>query len=162
MKIGIMSDSHDHLPNVRRALEIFKAEGCEKILHAGDIVSPFVFGPFKEFKIPLIAVFGNNDGEVIMLSKVAAAYGEIRKGPVELELGGRRIALMHEPVLIDALRKSGAFDLIVYGHTHNAVLESNGPLVINPGECCGYLGNQPSVAVCDLEKMSAKLVKLEA
>ena len=29
MKIGVMSDSHDNLPVIRRALERFEAEGAE-------------------------------------------------------------------------------------------------------------------------------------
>jgi uncharacterized protein len=160
MKIGIMSDSHDNLDCVKSALELFKKEGCEKIIHAGDFISPFVFRLFKEYKIPVAGVFGNNDGEWIFLLKQAEGIGEIRKGPVELELAGRKIALMHEPVFLEALKKSRAYDLIIYGHTHGAVLDAVPPLVINPGECCGYLGGKATVAVCDLKDLSARLVTL--
>jgi len=162
MKIGIMSDTHDHLPNLRKALEIFKAQGCRKILHAGDFAAPFVMRLFKEFSIPFTGVFGNNDGDWIMLLKAAQGIGEIKKGPVELELAGRKIALMHEPVFIDALKQSRGYHLIVSGHTHLKVMEAaeGQMLVINPGECSGYLTNQPTVVVCDLEELSAKIIDL--
>ena len=160
MKVGIISDTHDHLDNLRKALEIFKQKGCEKILHAGDFVSPFVFRVIKEFNIPLIGVFGNNDGEWIYLLKMAEGVGEIKKGPIEIELSGRKIALMHEPVFIEALKKSTYFDLIVYGHTHQSELRSEPVLTINPGECCGYLSGRATIAICDLEELKAELIEL--
>jgi len=160
MKIGILSDTHDHLPNMRKALEIFKQEGCQKILHAGDIVSPFAVLLIREYKMPFTAVFGNNDGEWIALLKTAEGAGEIKKGPIELEWEGRKIALMHEPVYIEALKKSEYFDLIVYGHSHIPELQTTRPLVINPGECSGYLSGKPTTALCDLQNLSAKLITL--
>jgi len=160
MKIGILSDTHDHLPNLKKALAIFKSEGCEKILHAGDFVSPFVINVFKQFGIPFSGVFGNNDGEWIFLLKLAEAIGEIRKGPIELSLDSRKIALMHEPVYLSALKQANYFDLIVYGHSHQAIIETSPVLVINPGEACGYLSEKPTVAICDLKTLTANLIKL--
>jgi len=163
MKIGILSDTHDHLSNLRRALEIFKAEGCERVLHAGDFISPFVLKLFREYALPLTGVFGNNDGELLMLVKVSEGIGEIRKGPIELAVAGRKTALMHEPVFLDALAKSGQFELIVYGHTHQPKIAGNegqGPLLINPGAACGIMTEKPTAAICDLEKMNAKLIEL--
>jgi len=160
MKIGIMADSHDHLPNLRKALEIFQKEQCEKFLHCGDYCSPFVIKAFKEFGIPFLGVFGNNDGELIFLSQMAQGIGEIKKGPIEIELAGRKIALMHEPAYISALRSSKQFDLILYGHLHQALLDPTPPVLINPGECCGYLSGKAMVAVCDLRDLAAKLVEL--
>jgi len=163
MKIGILSDTHDHMQNLGKALEIFKAEGCERVLHAGDFVSPFVLRLFKEYELPLTGVFGNNDGEVLMLVKVSEGIGELKKGPQELSIGGRRVALMHEPVFLDALFKSGQFDLIIYGHTHQPKLEGaegQGPLVVNPGAGCGIMTEKATAVICDLEKMSSRLVVL--
>ena len=163
MKIGILSDSHDHLPNLKKALEIFKSRGCEKIIHAGDFISPFVMRTFKEFDLPMTGVFGNNDGDWLMLSKAGQGICEIQKGPVELELAGRKIALMHEPVLMDALMGSNKLDLMVFGHTHQASVrepKGKGPLVINPGACCGIMTDRATAAVCDLKSMSAEIIDL--
>jgi putative phosphoesterase len=161
MKIGIVADTHDHLPYTRAALTRFREAGAARVLHAGDVCSPFVFLLFKEFKIPFTAVFGNNDGEWIFLLKVAAGLGEMKKGPLALELGGKRIALMHEPVFTDALADSGHFDLIVSGHTHDLEERRRGQaLIVNPGECCGYLRNRATAMICDLESMAVTVLEL--
>lgn len=161
MKLGILSDTHDHLARTRAALQRFKEAGVEHILHAGDVCSPFVFLLFKEFNIPFTVVFGNNDGEWIFLIKVAKGLGEIKKGPVVLELGGKKVALMHEPVFLDALADSGHFDLIVYGHTHDLEQRTRAnALIVNPGECCGYLRNRATAMICDLAGMDLAVLEL--
>lgn len=162
MKVGIISDTHDHLSRTRQALERFADAGVEHILHAGDICSPFVLLLFKEFKIPMSAVFGNNDGEWLFLVKLAEGVGEIKKGPITLELSGRRVALMHEPVFVDALADSGHFDLIVYGHTHDCFeRKQKQALIVNPGECCGYLRDRATSMICDFDDMSLVTTELE-
>jgi len=35
MKIGIISDTHDNLPQIKKAVEIFNREKVELVLHAG-------------------------------------------------------------------------------------------------------------------------------
>jgi len=160
MKIGILSDTHDHIPNLKKALEIFQSEGCEKILHAGDFVSPFMINVFKQFGIRFSGVFGNNDGEWIFLLKLAEGIGEIRKGPIEFILEGRKIALMHEPVYLPALKQANYFDLIVFGHSHQPIIETSPVLLINPGEACGYLSGKPTIAICDLKTLTANLIEL--
>ena len=50
MKVGIMSDSHDHLINIRKAVEIFNEAGVGFILHAGDFVAPFVANELQKLK----------------------------------------------------------------------------------------------------------------
>ena len=37
MKIGIITDSHDHRANLRKAVEIFNNANVDKVLHAGDL-----------------------------------------------------------------------------------------------------------------------------
>jgi uncharacterized protein len=47
MKIGIISDTHDDIENVQKAIEIFNGERVNCVIHAGD----FVFqGVVKEFE----------------------------------------------------------------------------------------------------------------
>lgn len=163
MKIGIISDSHDHLPNVRTALARFKQAGVEHVLHAGDFCSPFVWIELRNAGIPTTAVFGNNDGEWLFLVKLAKGIGEMRKGPIEFALGGKKIALMHEPVYLDALADSGHFDLIVYGHTHDVDQRRRGKaLILNPGESCGYLRQKSTALICDLADFSVETVSLDS
>jgi uncharacterized protein len=151
MKIGILSDSHDHVTNIKKAAGIFSNEGVQLILHGGDHVAPFSLGPLKEVGCRVIGVFGNNDGEKILLSRHYQSLGEVHEGPHFIRQGDYRIALMHEPFALDELLASEKFDLIVYGHTHQKDIRKEKGILINPGECCGWVYNEPSIAVVDLE-----------
>ena len=42
MIIAVMSDSHDHIWNIRKALKIIESKGGEAIIHCGDFVAPFM------------------------------------------------------------------------------------------------------------------------
>jgi len=72
----------------------------------GDIVSPFVADFIKSvYSGKLIAILGNNDGEKFFLKKKFEANGfELKElKPVALELEGRKIIMMHEPIEIKSL-----------------------------------------------------------
>ena len=47
MKIGIISDSHDDVVNVNRAIDIFEQNEIKAVIHAGDIISPPIVTEFK-------------------------------------------------------------------------------------------------------------------
>jgi uncharacterized protein len=162
MKIGILSDSHDHLTHIRKAAEIFKAEGVGLILHGGDHVAPFSLEPLKSIGCRVIGVFGNNDGEKILLANRYLAIGEIHTGPYFFREGSHRIALMHEPFALDELLGSEQFDLIVYGHTHVRDIRKGKGILINPGECCGWVNGEPSIAVVDLVSREIGEFRLDA
>lgn len=160
MLIGVISDTHDNLFNLRKVLEIFRAQGVELVFHAGDFVSPFTAGPFREAGLRVIGVFGNNDGDKLYLRERFQGIGELHHGPHELELSGRRILLMHEPRALEALVASGRYDLVVYGHTHRPELRAGSPLVVNPGELGGWLTGRASYALVDLRALRAEIFEL--
>jgi putative phosphoesterase len=160
MKIGILADSHDNLPKIARAVEIFNAEGVGRVLHAGDFVSPITAGPFTGLNAPLVGVFGNNDGDRLYLTERFREIGTLHTGTYEWELGGVRGVLMHEPRSLDALIKSGHYDLIVYGHTHEIDVREGKTLIVNPGECGGWLTGRATIAVLDLEEMDVRILDL--
>ncbi|GAB4306354.1 MAG: metallophosphoesterase [Candidatus Bipolaricaulota bacterium] len=160
MLIGLLSDTHDHLDHLRRALVLCRKRGVELILHAGDFVSPFTADPFRELGFRVIGVFGNNDGDKLYLQERFAGVGELHHGPHEIGLGGRRIVLMHEPRALEALAASGRYDLIAYGHTHQPEVRPGPPVVVNPGECAGWLTRRPTCAVIDLATLRAEVLDL--
>ncbi|MEM1767624.1 MAG: YfcE family phosphodiesterase, partial [Candidatus Bathyarchaeia archaeon] len=63
MLIGLMSDTHDNLPMVEKAVSLLNDRKVELVLHAGDYVAPFVIPKLRELKAKVIGVFGNNDGD---------------------------------------------------------------------------------------------------
>ena len=156
MKIGVVSDSHDNMPAIRKAVEALNAEGLEAVLHAGDFVAPFAVEEFLKAKAPFLGVFGNNDGERAGLAKLCA---EIQPGPRLLELGGRKIVLAHtEEAITPALWEAVA--VAVFGHTHRVVVEKGKVLRLNPGECGGWLTGRCTVAVLDTETLDVRVVEL--
>lgn len=159
MLLGIISDSHDNVPKIKRAVEIFNARNVDFVIHAGDYVAPFAVIPLNDLKCQYAGVFGNNDGEKIGLSK--RSQGRINIAPQIIELGGKKILTLHEPVELESLIKSQNYDIIIYGHTHEPVIEKHGKtLVINPGECGGWLNAKSTIAVSDLDQMTAELIEI--
>ncbi|HDQ44407.1 MAG TPA: metallophosphoesterase [bacterium] len=147
MKIGVMADSHDNLPAIGKAVSLFNDAGVGLVIHAGDLVAPFVAEPLRYLKADFIAVFGNNDGERFGLHTVFG--GRIHRPPHPFSFAERRILILHEPDNLDALAISGKFDGIVYGHTHEPDVRRRPVPVINPGECGGWVTGRRTVAVWD-------------
>jgi putative phosphoesterase len=161
MKIGIISDSHENMPRIRQAVKLFNRRRVAYVLHAGDIISPITAGEFCALKAPFIGVFGNNDGDRLFLTRRFRKIGRIHTKKYEGKLGGRKILLIHEPDMLEALAASGAYDVIIYGHTHRSEISRRGDtLVINPGEACGWITGEATVAILDLDKLKAELIRL--
>jgi uncharacterized protein len=67
---------------------------------------------------------------------------------------------MHEPDALDALVASGRFDAIIYGHTHEPDIREGKTLVINPGEACGWLKGNRTIAIWDLADGDVQIMPL--
>jgi len=171
MKLGIISDTHDNMPAIARAVELFNADSVEIVLHAGDFISPITANEFRKLKAPFIGVFGNNDGDRLYLVKRFEKIGRIYPDYHEFEFAGKRGVVMHEPKFIegvvmhepkfiDSLVKSGDYDLVVYGHTHEVDIREGETVVVNPGEACGWLTGRSTVVLLDSEEMVPRLVEL--
>lgn len=169
MKIGIISDSHDRLPTLQAAVKMLVDRKVGAILHAGDFIAPFaaklLLPPHVPESIPVHCCYGNNDGERAGLKKVLP---QVADGPVHLHLGdaGRSArkctVVMHH--FIDWLTDddmAGA-DVILTGHTHEIVNEKNdrGQLILNPGECCGWLTGRCTCAVLDTKTVTAEILDI--
>jgi putative phosphoesterase len=167
MLVVALSDSHDNIAAVKKAGEEARRRGATLVLHAGDWVSPFTVRFLREAVgegVRIVGVWGNNEGEKNYFLEMARRYGvEIAGDAAELEAGGRRVAVYHgtSPVLLKALVESGIYDVVIYGHTHQAAVERRGKtLVVNPGELCGCLTGKSTYAVIDLERLEVELAFL--
>ncbi len=164
MLIGVMSDTHDNLPMIKKAVEILNDKKVALVLHAGDIVSPFVPRVFSDLKAPMIITFGNNDAERDLLRRRFADFGKDVKGMfAEVEVGRIRLALTHgdENDLLLSLIKSQYYHVVVCGHTHEAKTSVSGnTLIVNPGEICGYLTGSSTMALIDAETRMTRIVQL--
>lgn len=147
-RIGVIADTHcpefvAQLP--RRVFEAF--EGVDLILHAGDITQEETIGALRRLA-PVEVVRGDHDGALASLPRIR-----------QIEVEGRRIVIVHgdrshwleEPLTFLWTLSLGYFtphrglpralrrrfpdaDVIIYGHTHRAHVETiDGVLLFNPG-----------------------------
>lgn len=140
MKIGIISDSHDHIKNIQESLRIFMEKNVAYVLHLGDFINP---NSIKEFrKTKLIGIFGNNDGDKFrLMSAFNDIGGEIKGDFYEFEADNLKFACYHgtEPHIVDALIACQKYDVFFYGHTHQCVNKTvKKTKVLNPGTAHGF------------------------
>jgi hypothetical protein len=163
MRVGLLSDTHDRVPAVRALLEQMVAGGVSLVMHAGDHCSPFSLRPFQELSVPLLGVFGRNDGDRDAL-RAAAALGfgatELYEAPHSFDLGGKAVLLVHD--LADVQQRSiDGHQVVVHGFTHVPEMKARGDtLIVNPGEGCGWLHGAPTGAILDLDTLGVEFLKL--
>ncbi|MFZ2052779.1 MAG: metallophosphoesterase [Candidatus Aminicenantales bacterium] len=159
--IGVMSDSHDNVTMVRKAVALFKDAGCDLVLHAGDVVAPFAARELAALGCPVKAVFGNCDGEKQGLEMALEKFGNIQDAPLLFAHEGRQILLVHYHFSVATYASSGKYDVIIFGHTHKPVIQKEGKtLLLNPGETGGWLTGKCTAALLDPEKLEAEIIGL--
>ena len=157
MRIGVVSDTHNHLRNVVRIVELFNASGVERVIHTGDITQAKTLEVFARLEAPLVGVYGNNDLERPSLAAAAERcdFGLV-DGPLELRWANRSILVVHDPLDIAPAQRS-EHSVVLHGHDHRYVLERvNGCLVFNPGECAGHMAGHNAIGVLDLETLEVE------
>jgi putative phosphoesterase len=155
----VISDSHDNMEKINKAMKIAKDHNVSMIFHMGDFVSPFAILPFLKEKMKFIGVFGNNDGDRLLLQKFA--NGKILRSPHWLDAEGKHMYLMHEPQALYSGIKSQLYDFIFFGHTHRLTIKQYGKtLVINPGESCGYLTGKATCVLLDPKTSETRVIEL--
>ncbi|MBQ7529029.1 metallophosphoesterase [bacterium] len=150
MLIAIISDTHDRLDTLQNALDIINSRRADLLIHAGDFVSPFAVKKFAQFKGPICAVRGNNDGDTENLSSAwQSIKANYQEGLSSFKIGDLQVHLQHFPYTAEQLQNLQG-DLFIYGHTHHLdIQEKDRRLIINPGECCGWITGQSSFVFYD-------------
>ena len=164
MKIAILSDSHDHIDNLRKVLEQAKGAGAEAVIFCGDMCAPATAKIFAEVELPVYAVFGNCDEDQYQIALRGGAKFKIvglAEEYHQIELGKRKIAICHYPKLADLLSKTGEYDAVFFGHTHQGGMCNHGKtLLLNPGAVCGIKDgkyDEATFAIYDTDTNSAEL-----
>ena len=156
MKLAIISDTHDNLANIKKALGIMKKEKVAEIIHCGDVCAPSTLKEIaKSFSGKIHLVFGNVDGDHYLETKISytefkniIVYGDLG----EMEIEGRKIAFCHLPEFARGLASENKYDLVFYGHTHKPWEEKIGKTrLINPGTLAGMF-YKASFAIYDTKK----------
>ncbi len=153
LRIGLVSDTHGLLRN-----EVYAAfDGVDEIFHAGDVGDPSILTEL-EVIAPVQAVYGNVDGWDIR---------DRLPETIEVERLGHRIAVVHghqwgSPRTEDLVDAYPDFSVIVYGHTHQPLVEATpGILVVNPGSAGQRRFGRPvSTGLLALERGRPPVAKL--
>lgn len=165
MKITIVSDSHDNLPNIEKAVKYINKQKIAAMIHCGDICAPVILGEFaKLFKGKEIHVVkGNVDGDIEGFKNFIKKYPKIvyHGETGKLEVDGLQIVFCHEPFVAKKMAESQRYDFVFYGHTHKPWQETIGKTtIINPGTLAG-LFNKATFAIFDTKTRKAQLILLE-
>jgi putative phosphoesterase len=152
MKIAVISDTHDHLQNLEKAVKRINRHAVETLVHCGDLCSPFVIDRLASFKGRVHVVFGNNEGDRYTIEKISRRFPNIEihgeVGFIETEDG--EIAFTHRPEFARGLASTGKYVAVFYGHTHVRKSERvNGTWLVNPGELMGLI-ERPGWILFDL------------
>ena len=120
MLIGVVSDTHNNINNVKNIIDIFNNENVEIVIHTGDISKVETLKMFTDLKCQLVGVFGNNDRSEEGLKEISLLNNfNFQEPPLRLNLADKKIAIFHEPELIASyIEEFRDVDLILHGHTH--------------------------------------------
>ena len=162
MRLGVISDTHGNVAHAAQAVERLRAQRIDVLIHCGDIGSTSVVQEFAEW--PTHFVFGNVDRDEALFVHAIRDAGQTCHGRFgEVELGGRKIAIIHgdDSHRWRATVDSGDYDLVCYGHTHQPEFHFVGKtLVLNPGAL--HRANPHTFAVVDLDTMAVEHLPLNS
>jgi len=147
--IGVISDTHGLLrPSAAAALQ-----GCDVIVHAGDIGNPEVLQALRGLA-PVTAVRGNVD----------AGWAKKIPESAELMVEGRRILVLHNLAALECDPSAEGFEIVISGHSHRPRIERrDSVLYVNPGSA-GRRRFRLPIAVARIEvsaeSVEARIVEL--
>jgi len=149
--IGLVSDTHGLVrPEALAALQ-----GCDLIIHAGDIGKPEVLDAFKAIA-PLVAIRGNNDRE---------SWAKQLPDVLELQINGVKLHVIHNVQELQLNPAEDGVSAVISGHSHKPVMtRRDGVLFINPGSAGPRRFKLP-IAVgklwIDQGKVESKIIELK-
>jgi putative phosphoesterase len=99
-------------------------EGCERIIHAGDIGDAAILRELRRLA-PVAAVRGNNDRD---------EWARAIPGRRMLRVGGVRILVIHDVHELRGDPAPAGVRVVVAGHSHKPVIREEGAMLfVNPG-----------------------------
>ena len=159
MLIGVVSDTHNNIKNIKKIIDLFNEAQVELVIHTGDISKAETLKIFSALDCPLMGVFGNNDRLEEGLKEVCKENNfTFQEPPLSLILDNKKIAVFHEPELIDDYIKDHQnIDVILHGHTHRykeEIIENT--IYFNPGESAGSLEGKSAIGLINTDDLKIK------
>lgn len=167
MKIGLLSDTHNHLRETRQALALLRKHGVQHLVHCGDAgedVIDLLAALFLEQGLRSHVAIGNCDRPgPADLRFAPAPAGVERSATPEFLLAGKRCIVVHgdDAKRLEQAASAGAYDYVFTGHTHaRADLRVGQTRILNPGSPVRPRRGPPTVAVLDLATDKASWLAL--
>lgn len=159
MKIAVLSDIHDHTENLNRVIDKIVENQCQMIFSLGDYTSLRTFKMITRPGLPIFAVFGNLDQEQEKIEKWIKDSGKeiaLRREMNRVRIDNRNLAITHFPEIAEKLLKSGMYDAVFFGHTHNPETKrEETTLLVNPGAL-----KEGSFGIYDSERNDFEIFKI--
>lgn len=145
MNIAVISDIHNRIDHLALVMDEIQAAACVRIFCLGDVESSFTLNALIEMTptIPINMVYGNNDFDISEFEQISLRHPRLilHGMSADISMGGSRIGLVHSPEIAGSMARSGEYDFVFFGHTHEASREQVGQcLLANPGEIMGRKG----------------------
>ena len=165
MKIGILSDTHNHIENLEKALAVFADRDIKILIHCGDVNSPETAAYLQGFVVHY--VYGNTDsaqmhiGSVIRELNPQNSAGLVFTGEIDgVQLGATH---GHHFLELEKLILDGRFRYVFHGHTHQRRDEMIGKTrIINPGALSGTQHEPRSICILDLQLDDVEFIEIPA
>jgi putative phosphoesterase len=176
MKVCIVSDSHDRADALAQAIGEARESGAQAVIHCGDLIGAQTILAGLAHGLPVHLIHGNNVGDTQALHwqvrKTADAGSRGAKGALhyhgadaQIELGGRRIFVVHYDHYGYAMACTGDWDLVCCGHSHRAEVKrvpdvkGGSNWLVNPGTVAG-LAAPSTWVMADLAAMTFQVREL--
>lgn len=136
MKIGILSDTH----GIVRESWHQHLDGCDYLIHAGDIHNRSSYEKLKNFGIPIYMVRGNND---------IGDWARFLPDNLQVSIGGKIFYIVHRQSRLPM--DISEADFIIFGHTHHyTCYEQRGQVFLNPGSAGQGRGEPEGFVILEL------------
>lgn len=163
MNIAIISDTHDNIENLKKALKFIKENKIKKIIHCGDVCESSTLEMLaKEFPGKIYLTFGNAEFDKEKMKEKAKNLSNIKvfEERGEIKIKDLRIEFSH---FLENTKKCPDWkaDFIFYGHTHRPWFQKQkNHIFANPGNLSG-LYYKPTFAILDTKTKKIELKLLE-
>ena len=162
MKLGILSDTHNHTQNLQRAISVFRSRTVTTLIHCGDMTSPNTAVLLKNFRV--ITVTGNMDRNTGRLESTLKKLNPENSLSATFrgKIAGVTVAATHSHRgNVPDLVANGRYTFIFHGHTHRRRDEQvNNTRIINPGALGGTRHEPRSICIVNLATNHVEFIQI--
>ena len=165
MHIGILSDTHNHLGNFKKALDRLQDAGIETIIHCGDVTTAKTADLLRAYHFTVHHVLGNVDANPQKLRQTLTGLNPDNSSGLTFtgSFGGVPVAAAHGHVAseLEKMITGGRYRYVFHGHTHRRRNDRDGQTrIINPGALGGVRYESRSFVILDLESGHADFIEV--